>query len=267
MAKKRTIVLSVVLGFLAMLIYLCIFTYCRISIPVFKLKKQAERYQQYKRNFSLVPWYMKLEQVRELKAMKNDIHTESAMNLGVPGLIDVDDVDHAVKEKKLIFLPETRYWRIKELKDSLQYVTPDTLKLLYMIGKKFQENLEKNNLPPYRFTISSVLRTAKAQEILARKNRNATRNISSHQFGTSVDILFTEFEYTAGDAITFNFLTHYSDRPVFKKKEFDELGSIYSSCLKTVLGSTLLELQREGKCYVIYEFRQPVFHVTLASKF
>ncbi|MGB9643360.1 MAG: DUF5715 family protein, partial [Candidatus Ratteibacteria bacterium] len=184
----------------------------------------------------------------------------------VPGLIDDESVYQALKEGKLVPLKETRYWRIKELKDSLAYVTPDTLKLLKIIGERFQEKLKEQNLPLYRFTISSVLRTQKAQEALAKKNRNATRNISSHQFGTTVDILFTDFEYTAGHQLTFACLNRYKEKKEFKKKEFDDLAIKYGQYLKIILAKTLLDLQKEGFCYVIYEKRQPVFHVTIATK-
>ncbi|MCM8788920.1 MAG: DUF5715 family protein [Candidatus Omnitrophica bacterium] len=236
-------------------------------MPASKLKKEAAKYLKYTENFASTSSFMNISEIKELRTMVNDYHVEVAQKLGVGGLINEAAVIKAVKDGKLIRLGETRFWRIKELKDSLPYVTPDTLKLLQIIGEKFQENLKKNNLPLYRFTISSVLRTDQDQKRLIRKNRNATRSISSHQFGTSVDILVKEFDYTGEDNLTFNFLKQYGYKPELKKKEFDELGILYAQCLKTILGRTLLDLQKEGKCYVIYEIRQPVFHVTVATKF
>ncbi|HOL50081.1 MAG TPA: DUF5715 family protein [bacterium] len=267
MTKQRIIVLGVVVILVAMVVFLCIFTYYRISLPVAKLKKEAAKYQEYRKNFAENRFFLNASEVKDLRIMVNDYHVEVAQKLGVPGLIDDEAVSQAAKEGKLVSLKENRYWRIKELKDSLAYVTPDTIKLLNLIGERFQKNLKKQNLPLYRFTISSVLRTQQAQEKLVRKNRNATRNISSHQFGTTVDILFTEFEYTADHQFTFACLSKYKERPEFRKKEFDELASIYGQCLKTILAKTLLDLQKEGICYVIYERRQPVFHVTIATKF
>lgn len=267
MLRKRTILILVLLGSLFLIIAcLCTLLYFRISVPANKLKKEASRYEEYKLSFSRLPVGMSKEKINELKSTKNNDHVEAATKFGVCGLINEQNVVDALKEKKLVHLKETNYWRIKELEDSLPYVTPDTVKLLQIIGKRFQENLQKNNLPLYRFTISSVLRTDEMQKRLSRKNRNATKNISSHQFGTSVDILFKEFDYTSENPLEFNFLKKYGYGPEFKKSEFDELGIIYSQCLRKILGETLLELQREGLCFVIYEVRQPVFHVTLARK-
>ncbi|HOK79533.1 MAG TPA: DUF5715 family protein [bacterium] len=267
MTKQRIIVLGVVVVLISMISFLCIFTYYRISLPVSKLKKEATKYQFYKKNFDEILFFLNASEIKNLRVMVNDYHVEIAQKLGVPGLIDDESVYQAAKEGKLVPLKESRYWRIKELKDSVAYVTPDTLKLLKIIGERFQENLKKQNLPLYRFTISSVLRTQKAQEALVRKNRNATKNISSHQFGTTVDILFTEFEYTADHQFTFACLNRYKENQEFKKKEFDDLAITYGQCLKTILAKTLLDLQKEGFCYVIYERRQPVFHVTIATKF
>ncbi|MCM8815045.1 MAG: DUF5715 family protein [Candidatus Omnitrophica bacterium] len=267
MTGQRITVLSVVFTLIALIVFLCVLTFFRISKPASKLRKEATRYEQYKKNFDSMLSFMNLSEVKELRVMVNDYHVEVAQKFGVGGLIDETAVIKAVEDGKLIHLSETRFWRIKELKDSLPYVTPDTFKLLQLIGEKFQENLKKNNLPLYRFTISSVLRTDEGQKRLTRKNRNATKNTSSHQFGTSVDILFKEFDYTGEDNFTFNFLKRYGHRPELKKKEFDEMGILYAQRLKTILGRTLLDLQREGKCYVIYEIRQPVFHVTVAAKF
>ncbi|MCX7704921.1 MAG: DUF5715 family protein [bacterium] len=266
MLKKRIVLLSVVLIILSMVIFICTLILYRASIPSNKLKKEAARYEEYKKNFSQMPARMKIDQVKELKSTKNDDHVEIAIKFGVSGLNDENDVLKAAQEKKLIILKETNFWKIKDLEDSLPYVTPDTLKLLQIIGQKFHENLRRNNLPLYRFTISSVLRTEESQRRLVRKNRNATRKISSHQFGTSVDIVFKEFDYTGQDPFAFNFLKRYGYKPEFKKIEFDELGILYAACLRTILGETLLDLQKQGLCYVIYELRQPVFHITVATK-
>lgn len=267
MLRRRIVLLSIVVSIIGILIFLCIFTCTRFTFPACRLKKEAARYEDYKKNLSRMPILLKTEQIKELKTMVNDYHVESAQKFGIPGLISETDVYRAFEEKKLVFLNETRFWKIKSLEDSMPYVTPDTLKLLYTIGERFQKTLKEKNLPLYRFTISSVLRTEQAQKRLMRKNKNATRNISSHQFGTSVDILFTEFDYTGEDNFTFNFLKHYSERPEFKKQEFDQLGMLFAPCLKTILARTLLEMQKEGKCLVIYERRQPVFHVTIATRF
>lgn len=265
--KPRILIITAVIVILALLISLCLFVYFRVSVPISKLKQEASRYEFYRNNFANLHLFMTDEEKRKLRIMVNDYHVEVAQKLGVPGLVDNETIYQAVKKGYLVSLNNSRFWGIKDLEDSFPFVLEDTLKLLQLIGKRFHEYLKHEDLPVYRYTISSVLRPAQAQKRLVRKNRNATRNVSSHQFGTTVDILFTDFEYTAEDQATYLYLVKNSNNSKFKKTDFDQLGSRYSAYLKIILAKTLLQLQNEGKCLVIYETRQPVFHVTLAQKF
>ncbi len=265
--KPRILIMTVVIVILALLICLCLFTYFKISVPISKLRKEASRYESYRNNFAGLQVFLTGEETRQLRTMINDYHVEVAQKLGVSGLVNDEAVYQAVKKGYLVRLDDSRFWKIKELKDSLPFVTKDTLKLLEIIGKNFEEKLKELDLPLYRYTISSVLRTTQAQEDLVRKNRNATRGLSSHQFGTTVDILYRDFEYTAENQYAYYYLMRNPDNSEFRKADFDCLGNQYSQCLKIILGKTLLQLQQEGKCLVIYERRQPVFHVTVARKF
>ena len=249
------------------MISLCLFTYFKVSVPISKLRKEASRYELYRNNFTNLRVSLSGEEIRQLRTMVNDYHVEVAQKIGVSGLLDDKAVHQAVKKGYLVRLDNSRFWKIKELEDSLPFVSEDALKLLQLIGERFHENLKQHGLPVYRYTISSALRTARAQERLVRKNRNATRSISSHQFGTTVDILFRDFEYTAEDQGTYYYLMKNLNNPAFKKTDFDQLANQYSQSLKIILGKTLLQLQQEKKCLVIYEKNQPVFHITVARQF
>jgi hypothetical protein len=265
--KPRILLITVGLIILTLLISLCLFVYLRISLPVSNLRKEASKLNMYKDTFANLKIFMTGEEIKQLRTMVNDYHVEMAKKFGVDGLVDDQAVHREVKNGRLVSISDSRFWRIKELEDSLPFITKDNLKFLQILGKRFHENLKKQNLPLYRFTISSLLRTEQTQQRLTRKNQNATKGISSHQFGTTVDILFKDFEYTGEDQFTYFYLIKNANNPEFKKADFDKLGEQYSQYLKTILAETLLQLQKEGKCLVIYEKRQPVFHVTIARKF
>ena len=75
---------------------------------------------------------------------------------------------------------------------SMHYGSPvlhkDALKMLTEIEKRFLQKQVENNLPRAQFVISSAARTAEQQKQLSKKNRNATKGVSSHSYGASIDI-------------------------------------------------------------------------------
>ena len=62
-----------------------------------------------------------------------------------------------------------------------------------MLGRRFQERLAEMRLPPYRLEITSAYRTAERQARLRRSNANAAAGVSSHEFGTTVDLSYAAF--------------------------------------------------------------------------
>ncbi len=156
MLRKRIVVLSILIFVLALITFAGIFIWSRISFSMNKLRNEAKKFPEYELAFSSSSHYLERAIVKELRTMVNDYHVEVAQNLGVAGLKDEKDVMKAVEEKKLVPLKDTNFWKLRELTDSMPYVTPDTLELLFLAGKRFHENLRNNNLPLYRFTISSL---------------------------------------------------------------------------------------------------------------
>jgi hypothetical protein len=73
-------------------------------------------------------------------------------------------------------------------------------------------------------------------------NVNASSN-SAHNYATTIDITYSRF-----DKIETRLLRRYE--------------SVNTELLKSVLGEVLMELQKEGKCYVKYEKKQHCFHIT-----
>jgi len=256
----------VILALTLLVLFLTLAAFVLVLRPVRLLTAAAAEFDAVRKRFAATPFPLSSGEIRELRTILNDAHIEKARELGVSGLDDSGLVRDACGEGRLVLLEENRFWRIQDLKNSLPYVTPDTYRLLELIGARFQERLGREDLPPFRYTISSVLRTREDHAHLQRINRNATRGVSSHEFGTTVDILFREFDYSAASPLLFRVLTRMPGRQAdFRKAEFDALGMEYAWALKTILAKVLIELQREGKCYVILERRQPVFHVTLAG--
>lgn len=125
------------------------------------------------------------------------------------------------------------------MKHSYPYLTPEAVHLLEEISTRFNEKLKQKNMPEYSLQLTSCLRTMESQSGLRRKNRNATRDTSSHVFGASFDISYWEFYRN-------------SDGRVYQYK-----------VLQNVLSKTIKEIRNEKKCLVIKETGQFCFHCTV----
>ena len=128
---------------------------------------------------------------------------------------------------------------IEELTHSMPYLVPVAFRRLDAIGKEWEDILERNDLPHYRFRITSILRSGEDIEKLRKTNSNAAQN-SAHNYGTTFDIAYW----------------HY-DKVTRTNKYMTEDN------LKLVLAQVLLNQQREGHIYVKYERKQCCFHVTV----
>jgi hypothetical protein len=150
------------------------------------------------------------------------------------------------------------------------YATPDAAALLQLIGERFQAKLAEAGLPNYHYVISSVLRTGDNQRNLRQINPNATSGVSSHEFGTTLDLVYHKYRYATRPEdmlppTPYPFLDERLEP--LRVQAFNALGMRYWQELQGILGRVLIELQREGKVIVILERGQPVFHITVASDF
>lgn len=129
---------------------------------------------------------------------------------------------------------------VDSLTHSIPYLVPAAAKELESIGVEFADILQRNNLPHYRFYVTSVLRSKEDVKHLQRSgNINATNN-SCHCYGTTFDIAYYRYDK----------VTH--------TREY-----MHQDNLKLVLGQVLLNHQRAGKIYVKYEHKQACFHITV----
>lgn len=191
---------------------------------------------------------------------------EAARRLGVDRP-DARQREAHVEAGRLVRLPDSSaYWIVRELDHSMPYVTPDALALLETIGERFQARLDALGIPPLRYEISSALRTSDLQADLRQSNPNAARSVSTHEYGTTVDIAYNGFHAPAER------LGARVDGPwdgiaaETERLAVERVAGRRSHELKALLGRTLRELQDEGAVMVTLEERQPVFHLTVAKR-
>lgn len=210
------------------------------------------------------------EQQSALRRHPNREHVARAQSLGIPHGLDGEALDSLVREGRLVALEESgEYWVVNPVSDADARVVPDTRALLVEIGKRFHARLAGLGAPPYRIEISSALRTAADQEELRRTNANAARGVSAHEFGTTVDILYSAFAAPVTPATPEApsvpaWLEPHLER--IAARELERVAGRRSGELKAILGEVLRELQAEGKVLVTLERQQPVFHVTVARR-
>ena len=146
-------------------------------------------------------------------------------------------------KNKLVKIKSNDYYTIDRLTHSIPYLTEGAAELLETIGRNFRDSLQSKGLNPNKIIVTSVLRTQEDVKRLQKSgNVNASSN-SAHNYATTIDITYSRF-----DKIETRLLRRYE--------------SVNTELLKSVLGEVLMELQKEGKCYVKYEKKQHCFHIT-----
>lgn len=199
-----------------------------------------------------------------LRRHLNAAHVSRARQLGVRPA-DEAEVERLVREGRLVQLPDsTSHWIVR--RGAAAYVTPDTRRLLERIAERFQSRIQERGLPPYRLEISSVLRTAAGQAALRRRNPNAAAGISSHEFGTTLDIVYEAYAPPAPlpEGLV-------PDAPPEMEPHLERVAALAlesvsarkSRELQAILGQVLIDMQAAGDVLVILERQQPVYHITL----
>ena len=194
------------------------------------------------------------------------VHLERADSLGVPPLRGESELTGHLRAGRLVPLVDNEYYVVRILEHSKPFVVPALYDRVQEVGRRFQDAVLEAGLPPYRFTISSALRTADLQRDLGRTNRNATSGTSSHEYGASVDLVYTRFalQPSAADSLDVPF----SDPNVARAQQIatrwaSDLAGVYDDRLFGVLARVLGTMQDEGKLVVLLEDEQPVFHITI----
>ncbi|MCR5051018.1 MAG: DUF5715 family protein [Paludibacteraceae bacterium] len=149
-----------------------------------------------------------------------------------------DREDAASMHKQLRLIQTNNNYIVDSLSHSVPYLTPAAKRELDSIGAGFADILRRNNLPHYRFFVTSILRTEEDIRVLQRCNCNSVTQ-SCHCYGTTFDIAYARYD------------------KVTQTRDYMIVDN-----LKLVLGQVLLNEQRAGHIYVKYEAKQSCFHVT-----
>lgn len=167
----------------------------------------------------------------------NQLHLDVAKSKGLNSMPKTRD-EVAKMKNKLVEISTCKNYVVEPLEYSVPYLCPYASKELDRIAADFADILQRNDLPHYRFIITSVLRTQEDVNRLQRVNTNASAN-SAHCFGTTFDITYSRFDK---DDSSYDYMT--------------------TGNLALVLGQALLNEQRAGRVYVKYEKQQACFHIT-----
>lgn len=234
------------------------------------LAEATERIEAFARTMDEALHPLPLLTAREEQALRrypNRVQLERARTLGVPR---AGDTDRLLREGRLVRLEDsTAYWVVRELDFSEPLLTPDAVALLTEIGQRFQEELDGLGLPPLRLEVTSALRSAAMQARLRQQNANATREVSTHEYGTTFDLAYNGFTAPAQPALWLDagdetwlqpFLARHTEALI------ERAAGRRSHELKALLGKVLADMQSEGKVMVTLEERQPVFHMTVAKR-
>ena len=207
---------------------------------------------------------MTTAQEETLRRYGNAQHLVRARALGVRPANDAER-DQLVASGRLVALSDTS--QLYALDSDDEYLVPAALALLENVGRRFQAELAERGLPAYRVIVSSTLRSAEGQAALRRTNPNAAAGTSTHEFGTTMDILYEGYAapldlpdayVAAGSAEV------ASSLDVAARAMLEQAAARKSRELMAILGGVLRELQNEGAVYVTIERQQPVYHITVA---
>jgi hypothetical protein len=204
-----------------------------------------------------------------LRAFGNVQQLSRARTLGVGRGHAPDRLEALLGEGRLVRLTDTEHWVVRDMDYSQPLAVPGVAVLLAEIGGRFQARLAALGAPPYRVEVSSALRAASDQEALRRVNPNAALGESTHEYGTTVDVLYSAFAAplrplveidVAGAAWAEPYLRRYAEIAA------ERVAGRRALELKAILGQVLLEMQAQGWVMVTLERQQPVYHMTLARE-
>ena len=204
-------------------------------------------------------------EVAELRQDRNAEQVAAAQSLGlrVSGEAAIEQLR---RQGRLVALGDsTAYWVLREMEHSVPFVTPDTRAMLEEVGRRFHARLDSRGLPRYRMKITSALRTDETQADLRKTNPYASRTMSAHEFGTTVDVSHERFAVPADPRPG-------TRRAVLEMREMEvemleQVGKEQAKALQAELGRTIAEMRDEGALHVMMENLQPVYHMTIARRF
>jgi len=198
---------------------------------------------------------------REVAELRQDVNAEqiaTARRLGIRAGGQAQ-IDALARQGRLVALGDsTAWWVLRDMDHSVPYVTPDTRGMLMELGRRFHARLDRLGLPRYRMKVTSALRTDETQADLRKTNSYASRTVSAHEFGTTVDVSHERFAVPAEEG----------GAPLEIEEEMlEEVGKEHAKVLQAELGRAIAEMRDEKALHVMMENMQPVYHMTVARPF
>jgi hypothetical protein len=205
------------------------------------------------------------DEVVALRHYLNASHVTRAQELGIR-VGTVAAMDSLLAEGRLVVLEDsTEHWIVRP-SISPALVVPELRALLEELGGRFQESLAELGLPAWRVEVTSALRTTERQDRLRETNTNAATGISSHEFGTTVDLSYAAFAPPARPsaevfaAVPTEFV---SQARRIVDLAFESVSARKSRELGAIFSDVLRQAQTDGIALVIYETQQTVYHLTV----
>ena len=130
-----------------------------------------------------------------LKLAKNPYteHRKAARNLPNSFFVkDKNELNAGKRNGKLVEVTDGRGYRISSLSHSYALLLPEVNDLLKDLGNDFADLLVGTSSEGTRIRVTSLTRTVKQQNRLGRRNYNAIDQASTHSYGASFDIAFTD---------------------------------------------------------------------------
>lgn len=193
--------------------------------------------------------YMKVDvlskdEQKALKKYSNAFHLEVAQKKGITTPFKskeemLNSASAFMSTYDLEKVDDNRYYEVPHLTHSLSYLKGDAKDFLDDLGENFQNKLKELGLRSYRFSVTSILRTKDDQKGLRKTNVNATDNNSAHYYGLTFDLSQTRF-FESGNS-----------------------DPIYSYRLRNILLRELIDMQDQGRCYVLLETQTKCIHITV----
>lgn len=173
---------------------------------------------------------------REVFLDSNKYQYKWAERIGISPIHSLSDAYRT--RRPLVKISDCDAYGLDNLTHSLPYLVPEAADLLRTVGYDFIDTLAKRGVDGYKIKVTSLLRTPATVKSLRKINVNATDS-STHQFGTTFDISWTNFICA------------------------DSTRTINEEDLKNVLAEVLYNIRAQGKCLVVWERKTGCFHVTV----
>ena len=208
-------------------------------------------------------------QEAQLRRYGNAQHLSRARALGARPATAAER-ERFVAAGRLVRVPDsTALYVIRDADPENALLVPSALALLEEVARRFQAELSERGLPAYRLEVSSILRSAEDQAELRRTKPNAADGTSTHEFGTTLDIVYESWAapaelppaYVAREPAWLAPHTELAARVLLERA-----AARKSRELMAILGGVLREMQAEGLVYVTLERQQPVYHITVARR-